>query len=120
MTSPGAYQMGGSAPPFDRTAQDTLAAMQQRAQPPPYRRALTEEERAEAEEAARQAEKVCRLCIAIHPLPNTPGCPRLATFKLDGDGLVVEGTFRADTDWQARVVLLEDAHEDGEEAGDDG
>ena len=118
---PGAYQMGGGGEqPFDRTGADVIGAMRHHLGPPrPYAR-LTEEERTEAEAAAREEAKVCRFCIAIHPLPNGPGCPRLLTFELDGDGRVVKGTYRTDDmAWQVRVILLEDAHEDGEEGGGD-
>jgi hypothetical protein len=111
---------GGGEQPFDRTGADVIGAMRHHLGPPrPYAR-LTEEERTEAEAAAREEAKVCRFCIAIHPLPNGPGCPRLLTFELDGDGRVVKGTYRTDDmAWQVRVILLEDAHEDGEEGGGD-
>jgi hypothetical protein len=116
------YQMGGGGEqPFDTPAAQVMAQMRGHLAPrQPHTRPLTEEERAEAEAAAREEAKVCRFCVGIHPLPNGPGCPRLLTFKLDGDGNVTEGTYRTDdAAWQARVILLEDAHEDGEEAGDD-
>jgi len=101
---PGAYQMGGGGEqPFDRTGADVIGAMRHHLGPPrPYAR-LTEEERTEAEAAAREEAKVCRFCIAIHPLPNGPGCPRLLTFELDGDGRVVKGTYR--TRWAGGPAL---------------
>ena len=36
------------------------------------------------------------MCGGVHPAPNTPACPRLATFKLNPDGRIVEGTFWPD------------------------
>jgi hypothetical protein len=119
-TGGGIQQYGGSPPPFDPVASEVLGRMRGAMQPQRPMVPLTPEERAEAEQAAADRGKVCRFCIAIHPLPNGPGCPRLLTFKLDGDGNVIEGTYRADDLWQARVVLVEDAHEEGteQEAGD--
>lgn len=113
---------GAGQPPFERSAAGAIAGARQQLglDPHPRRPPLTPAERREAEDAAKQSAQVCRLCLAIHALPNSPGCPRLATFKLDGDGRVVEGSFRTDTLWQDRVVFLEDAHEDGGEAAGDG
>ena len=54
----------------------------------------------------------CPLCLAYHALPGSPGCPRLASFKMDGDGRVVEGTFRSDRKWHDRVVLVETVKEE--------
>ena len=116
MTIPGAHQFGGGQNPYDPAAQATIAAARARMSPP-RPPVLSPEDRAEAEK--RPEDDICRLCIGIHKFPNGPGCPRVATFKLNGDGVLVEGTFWEGKAWaEGRVVLWEDVHEGGEEAGD--
>jgi len=58
-------------------------------------RPMTPKDREDTLEAAA-AGGLCRFCGAIHPLPTSPACPRLATFKLNGDGAVTEGSFWPD------------------------
>ena len=109
MTTP---RQSAGAPPFEDAAQDVLSSLRprQRYAPPPQ--PLTEAEKAEAAKA-EQAAQVCRFCIGYHPLPNTPGCPRIATFELDGDGNVKAATFFPGRKWaQGRVVFLEDLKEE--------
>lgn len=116
-TGPGMFQFGGQGPPLEGVAEQTLSAMRGQLGPQRPLVPLTPEERAEAEEAA-QANRTCLYCGGFHAAPSTPACPRLATFKLDPDGKVVEGTFwgPGTTSWaEGRVVLAEDAQE---EAGD--
>jgi len=115
MTTPRQSQ---GAPAFDALAQDVIAEARgdrRRYVPPPQAEPpLTEQEKAEAEKAARAA-LVCRFCLGFHALPNSPGCPRLASFRLDGDGAVVEGTLLGGTKWaEGRVVFLADVKEDDE------
>ncbi len=122
---PGAPGSGRGAPMFEETAQAAIAATRPRTQPwPPHAMMseipdgpspLTEKERAEAE----KAKVVCEFCLGYHALPNSAGCPRLASFELDGDGRVKSGTFFEGTKWaKGRVVFVEDVHEEGD--GDDG
>jgi hypothetical protein len=115
----GAMPMGGSRPPFEDEAARVLAAA--RRATVPQRPVLTQREKTEAQEAARQ-QRHCALCGGIHAMPSTAACPRLASFELDGDGKVRAGTFWPGKRWsKGRVLLAEDAHEDGEEedaAGD--
>jgi len=73
---------------------------------------LTDEERTEAEKALAD---MCRLCAGIHAGGDL-ACPRLASFKLDGDGNVREGTFWRDGEWDtSRVLFAADAVETDEE-----
>jgi hypothetical protein len=116
------YQMGGGGEqPFDRSGAEVIGAMRSAlGGRQPYQRALTEQERTEAQQQAQR----CLFCAGIHAGMSTPGCPRLASFKLDGDGRITEGTFWEGTDWAAgRVIFAEDAAEDSEEesamGGDD-
>lgn len=114
MTTPRQSQ---GAPPFDALAQDVIAAARgERPQPyippPQAEPPLTEQERAEADKAAKAA-LVCRFCLGFHALPNSPGCPRLSSFEIDGDGRVKAGTFFEGKAWaKGRVVFFEDTKED--------
>ena len=112
MTTPGGYG-GRGAPPLDYAAQSAIGSVRPQANPwlrgQPPRPSLSEEERAEAQKSS----EVCRFCIGIHKMANGPGCPRLATFKLNNDGEVVEGTFWPGKKWaKGRVVFVADAHEE--------
>jgi hypothetical protein len=123
---PSAPGSGRGQPAFDAPAQEVLGQIRGQhrfAGPlPGYEPApLTAEEQAEAkriaDEAARDA-LICRFCASVHVKPNTPSCPRLASFELDGDGNVKAGTFWPGDKWKrGRVVPAEDLYE---EAGDDG
>jgi hypothetical protein len=87
--------------------------MEPRPRPP----VLTPAERKEAEAAAKEGAG-CLYCGGLHAAPSTPACPRLASFKVDGDGKITEGTFWEGVAWaEGRVVFAEDAMED--EEGDD-
>jgi hypothetical protein len=109
---------GGGEQPFDRSGADVIGAMRAAlGGQQPYHRALTEQERSEAQQQPQR----CLLCAGIHAGMSTPGCPRLASFKLDGDGKITEGTFWEGTAWaEGRVIFAEDAAEESseEEAGD--
>ena len=119
VTHSGVHQMGGGGQPaLEGPAQQVLSQFRQHASSPQlYARPLTEQERTEAQQ---QPER-CLLCAGIHAGMSTPGCPRLASFKVDGDGKITEGTFWPGTEWAAgRVLFAEDVAEDGEEGGGDG
>ena len=119
---PGAPGSGRSAPMLEQAAQAAIAATRPRTggrmprpemaiPPAPWEmpEPLTEADRAEADKAS----EVCRFCVGYHALPNSPGCPRLASFELDGDGRVKSGTFFEGTKWaKGRVVFYEDTKED--------
>jgi hypothetical protein len=55
---------------------------------------LSDEEKAEALKSAK--DDACYLCGALHAAPNTPACPRVATFRCNPDGRITEGTFWPD------------------------
>ena len=116
MTFPGqVQQMGGSRPPLEDEASRVLAAARQRMEPRPRPPVLTAAERKEAEDAAKEAAKVCPWCMGLHPLPGGPGCPRLASVELDGDGKIKAATFWPGRKWaKGRVTFVEDAFEDEE------
>jgi hypothetical protein len=104
-------------PPLDSAAEATIAAM--RSHLAPRQPVLTAQDRADAEQAAAE-NRYCLYCGGIHAGPTTPACPRLASFKVDGDGKITEGTFWEGTAWaEGRVILAEQAAED-EEDGDGG
>lgn len=144
MTTPGVPVSPG-LPPLERTAQSAIAAARSRldvftGKAPQFPK-LSEEERKEALEKAKQ-EGTCTFCGGIHHAPSTPACPRLATFKLNGDGKVIEGTFwpdgvrdttiemnakgevvtiidRTHDDWDvSKVLAVADAAEEEEKADD--
>ena len=123
---PGAHSSPGR-PPLDNAASAVIAAARARldqrtpipalpAAKPPV--PLTAEQRAEALDVIKDG-GACTLCGGLHQGADLPACPRLATFRLDGDGRVVEGSFWPGTEWAAgRVVLAEDAAEPVEGVGD--
>lgn len=94
MTHPGpGVPTSPGAPPFEQAAQSAIAAARARLEgftrPRP---ALTPQEREEALEAV-DGKETCLFCGGLHHGASTPACPRLATFKLNGDGQVAEGSF---------------------------
>ncbi len=96
MTTPGVPVSPG-LPLLESPARDAIHAARSRMEaltrgslPFPVKD-LSSEEKEEALKGA--AESTCQLCGGIHPAPNTPACPRIATFKLNGDGTLVEGSF---------------------------
>ncbi len=96
MTVPGVPVSPG-LPLLEGPARDAIGAARSRvetltrAQFPFPVKTLSEDEKAEALKDAATA--ACRFCSAIHPGASTAACPRLATFKLNGDFDVVEGSF---------------------------
>ena len=103
-------QHGAREPMLERTARATLADMRRSldgSPSPPYA-PLSPQERTEAQEKAEP----CAFCIGNHALPNGPGCPRIASFELGGDGNVKAATYWPGTAWATgRVNLLEDSFE---------
>lgn len=114
MTQP---RQSAGQPPFDDMARQAISAA--RGHPPqpkyvqPQQVPLSPEDRAEAEKAAAR-DRVCRLCLGYHALSelNGPGCPRLASFTVDGQGRLTGGSFWPGKAWaKGRVVFAEDVHE---------
>lgn len=119
---PGAPGSGRGGPMLEQAAQDAIASARPRThQWPPYDAVpvpgppLTAEERAKADEVAK-ANRYCQLCGAVHALPSTAACPRLASFELDADGNVKSGTFFEGVKWaKGRAIFIEDlSEEDGD------
>jgi hypothetical protein len=135
-------------PPLEHAARDAIHAARSRVDaltrgnlPFPVRELSGEEKEAALRDAATQA---CKFCSALHPGASTAACPRLATFKLNGDGDVTEGSFwpegavetvteirdgrvvsevhRTRSEWDtSRVVFVQDvAEEEPGEGGEDG
>ena len=108
MTHP---RQSAGQPPFEDAAAATIAAARGQQRRPVLPVPLTPEEQAEADKAAQTAE-VCLFCLGYHHAPSTQGCPRLATFQLDGQGRVTSGTYWPGRSWaKGRVVLFEDTKE---------
>lgn len=143
MNRPGVPRSPG-VPLFEQDARDALRAAQERIGIftgkglPPFP-PVPREEREEA--LADAGNTACRFCAGFHAGASTPACPRLATFKLNGDLQVIEGSFwpdgiseyavetgpdgavttivKAASQWDtAKVVAVADMAE--EEEGDDG
>lgn len=119
MTTPGVPASHGR-PLLESAAEQAISAARARAGigqaprfPFPQRHKLTEQDREAAKEAAKAA---CTLCGGLHAGPNTPACPRIRTFKLDGDGRVVEGEFWQDGMFDAgRILFVADALDEAED-----
>ena len=88
--SPGFPGLEGPAQQAIRMAQDRLGVLTRGQFPFPVKK-LSDEEKEDALKSAK--DDACYLCGAFHAAPNTPACPRVATFRLDGDGRLVEGSF---------------------------
>lgn len=82
--------------------------------PPPAAQKLTAQQQAEAIDTIAKGGG-CGLCGGIHAAQEH-GCPRLASFRLDGDGRITEGTFWPDGSWDRSSVVF--ATDEAEEAGD--
>jgi hypothetical protein len=108
VTHPGVPVSPGH-PALDYTAQQAIHAARSRVDaltrgqfPFPVKK-LSEEEKEGALRSAK--DDICLLCGGIHPAPNTPACPRLATFKCNPDGRITEGTFWPDGIQEETVKL---------------
>ncbi len=139
--SPGLPLLEGPARDAIHAARSRMEALTRGSLPFPVKD-LSEKEKEEALKGA--ADATCQLCGGIHPAPNTPACPRIATFKLNGDGKLTEGSFwpdgghesvvetdgdgnvrsvvyRTRSEWPTdRVVFPSELAEEGEEAGEGG
>ena len=91
--SPGFPSLDPVAQQAIRTAQSRLEVLTRGNLPFPVRQ-LSDEEKAEALKSAN--DDICRLCGGFHAAPNTPACPRVASFELNGDDKLVKGTFWPD------------------------
>jgi hypothetical protein len=83
-------------------------------------RRLPEPDRAEAA-AILSAGGGCELCGGLHAGAEL-ACPRLASFRLNGDGAITEGTYWPNGQWEnpERVILPEDAEERADDAAEPG
>lgn len=123
MTTPAIPGSHGT-PPLAGAAAAAIAQATRAAHPPlipdVVRQALSAADRQAAAQAIDEG-KACGLCGAIHFLPGTPACPRLASFTLDRDGKLTAGTFWAAGQWPADQVVFPadaaDTPEDGEVPG---
>jgi hypothetical protein len=92
-TSPGFPPLEGVGQQAIRMAQDRLGVLTRGQFPLPVKK-LSDEEKTEALKSAK--DDLCLLCGGLHAAPNTPACPRLATFECNLDGRVTKGTFWPD------------------------
>lgn len=93
MTNPGVPVSPG-IPPLEHAARDALRAAQDRLAGftgQPFFPPMPAKEREEALESAKDT--ACRFCASFHPGADTPGCPRIAKCKLNGDGVITEVEF---------------------------
>jgi hypothetical protein len=107
---PGAHS-GPGRPLLENAAAATIAAARQRigpgrAFPPPPPQNLTAEERAEAVDVISKGGG-CPCCGGIHAAEDY-GCPRLSWFRRDADGMLVEGAFFPDGQWDSERVIFAD------------
>lgn len=116
MTHPGVPVSPGF-PPFEGPARDAVRAARGRigaiAGERPYLPPMMGRE--EREEALQDAKRTaCLFCASWHPGASTPACPRLATFKLNGDGTITGGSFwpsgvsetAVETDGDGKVIMV--------------
>jgi len=117
---PGA-QGGYGRPPLENMASSVLAAARGRHAafagrpqfPPAAVQKLTAEQQAEAIQTIASGGG-CGLCGGIHAAQEY-GCPRLSSFRLDGDGKIVEGTFWRDGEYDTSRVVFPDTATTGED-----
>ena len=107
--SPGFPGLEGPAQQAIRMAQDRLGVLTRSRFPLPVK-TLSEDEKAEALKSAK--DDICLLCGGLHAAPNTPACPRVAAFELNGDGRLVKGSF-----WPDASDSAVDIDKDGEIIG---
>ena len=89
-TSPGFPALEGTAQQAIQMARSRLDVLTRAKFPLPVK-TLSDEEKAEALKSAK--DDACRFCSGLHAGASTAACPRLATFKLNGDHEVVEGSY---------------------------
>lgn len=94
--SPGFPGLEGPAQQAIGMAQDRLGVLTRARFPLPVK-TLSSEEKEDALKSAK--DEACCFCAAFHAGASTAACPRIATFKMNGDGAVTEGSF-----WPEGVV----------------
>ena len=136
--SPGFPGLEGPAQQAIRMAQDRLGVLTRGQFPFPVKK-LSDEEKEDALKSAK--DDACYLCGAFHAAPNTPACPRVATFRLergrqaggrllfpsaisdsavdlDSEGKVIGVHHETHVGWDtSRVVFISDVADDA--AGED-
>jgi hypothetical protein len=114
VTFPPGPAAGPGRPLLETAASAAISAARQRIGGPrfplPPVPPLSDEERAEALDVIAKGGS-CALCGGIHAAADH-GCPRLASFELDGDGNIRAGTFWPDGQYDtSRVVYADPAGE---------
>ena len=116
----GPGQMGAGRPPLEGHASAALAAVRGRMStgrpqfPPP--RQLSAEEEAQVLQTVAEGGS-CPCCGGVHFAADF-GCPRLSSFRRDADGMLVEGTYWPDSQWDKSKIMFADP--DARAEGTDG
>ena len=110
---------GFQRPPLEGHASAALAAVRGRmagGRPQfPQPRQLSADEEAQVLQTVAEGGS-CACCGGVHFAADY-GCPRLASFRRDADGMIVEGTYWPDGQWDSSKIMF--AHpETAGEAGD--
>lgn len=116
---PGAPATPGRAP-LDGAAAAVIAQARQRITgtrqfPPAPPQNLTDEQRAEAVDVIAKGGG-CACCGGIHAAEDY-GCPRLSWFRRDADGVLVEGTYFPDGQWDPERVIFADPKGETDDEG---
>ncbi len=111
---------GFQRPPLENAASSVLAAARgrmggQRPQFPPPPKLSADTEAQVLQTVAEGG--ACSCCGGVHPAADY-GCPRLASFRRDADGMLVEGTYWQDGQWDSSKIMF--AHPETAEAITDG
>jgi hypothetical protein len=85
--------------------------------PPAVAQKLTAEQQAEAIQTIAGGGG-CPICGGIHAAEPW-GCPRLSSFRRDADGMIVEGTYWRDGEYDTSKIVYADS-ETAEEGTDGG
>ena len=116
MSFPGA-QGGYGRPPLETAASAALAAARGRMGagrpqfPPPHK--LSPETEAQVLQTVAEG-GACQCCGGVHFAADF-GCPRLSSFRRDADGMLVEGTYWKDGDYDTSKIMFASAEPDGED-----
>lgn len=99
---------GGDQSQLESVAMSAISGAQRLFSSPP-RLPMSDQEKQDVEKAAKDG-AICLFCGGIHVGISSPACPRLASGKLNGDGVVTEFTFW--NSWDAsRVIFPEDVED---------
>ena len=110
---------GHSRPPLENAAAAALAAARGRMGtprpqfPPPQK--LSAETEAQVLQTVAEG-GACPCCGGVHFAADY-GCPRLSSFRRDADGMLVEGTYWKDSEWDSSRIMFANPDQGGE-AGD--